>query len=198
MHGGAGRARTAGTGRGRGRAGEGASEPWSPSAHSAGNFGVSSGGGRGGGGGPWGGANAAGAGRGRPAGTGIGTEGGRGSSARPAPTQTHAIPRHPLLRSSPVPVSRLPQVQDWANPVRAPLPDLSSRPIPSRGRARQQGALVEMLGRGAGEAAPTSFPAPTAGAQSRRGPPPFLARRPFPWLLGSARGRGSAGVGGTP
>lgn len=156
-------------------------------------------GGRGGGGGPWGGASAAGAGRGRPAGTRIGTEGGRGGHQfGPPPPKTHAIPRYPLFRSSPVPVSRLPQVQDWANRVRAPLPDLSSRPIPSRGRARQQGALVEMLGRGAGEAAPTSFPAPTAGARSRRGPPPFLARRPFPLLLGSARGRGSAGVGGTP
>lgn len=197
MHGGAGADR--GTGRGRGRAGEGASEPWSLSAHSAGNFGVSSGGGAGR--------------RGRPMGRGQRGRGGPGATRRdqdrdrgwagghqlgPPPPKTHAIPRYPLFRSSPMPVSRLPQVQDWANPVRAPLPDLSSRPIPSRGRARQQGALVEMLGRGAGEAAPTSFPAPTAGARSRRGPPPFLARRPFPLLLGSARGRGSAGVGGTP
>lgn len=151
--------------------------------------------------------------RGRPMGRGQRGRGGPGATRRdqdrdrgwagghqlgPPPPKTHAIPRYPLFRSSPMPVSRLPQVQDWANPVRAPLPDLSSRPIPSRGRARQQGALVEMLGRGAGEAAPTSFPAPTAGARSRRGPPPFLARRPFPLLLGSARGRGSAGVGGTP
>lgn len=67
-----------------------------------------------------------------------------------SPARPHSDARYPTTPLAPffsgVGIPRLPQVRDWANPVRAPLPDLSSRPIPSRGRAQQQGALAEMLG----------------------------------------------------
>lgn len=178
----AGRARTAGTGRGRGRAGEGASEPWSLSAHRAGNFGVSSGGGAGR--------------RGRPMGRGQRGRGGPGatrrdqdrdrgweggSSARSAPTQDARYPTIP-----PIPFFSGVRIPPAPSPgLGEPGPRPPSRPLlpphtVSRESTAAGGARRDARARGGGSGA-NVLPRPHCGGAEPAGTPSFPRAPPLPF-----------------